>query len=100
MTIINEEFAKSTTVMSSLEQYEDDLEIVYEGKYRTSCMNSRPDEIIKTSQKLYNDLTSTRINNTLHTFNEVPMYFQYGFLQIMADEKEDMVWLVKSQEDE
>ena len=100
MTIINEEFAKSTTVMSSLEQYEDDLEIVYEGKYRTACMNSRPDEIIKTSQKLYNDLTSTRINNTLHTFNEVPMYFQYGFLQIMADEKEDMVWLVKSQEDE
>ena len=100
MTIIHEEFVKSTSIMSSLEQYEDDLEIVYEGKYRTACMDSHPDEIIKTSQKLYNDLTSTRINNTLHTFNEVPMYFQYGFLQIMADEKEDIVWLVKSQEDE
>lgn len=100
MTIINEEFAKSTTIMSSLEQYEDDLEIVYEGKYRTACMDIHSDEIIKASQKLYNDLTSNRISNTFHTFNEVPMYFQYGFLQIMADEKEDMVWLVKSQEDE
>lgn len=100
MTVINEEFINHTTIMSSLEQYEDDLEIAYQGKYSRACRNCKPDETLKASRDLYDDLTSSRINSTFYTFNEVPMYFQYGFMQIMADEKDDIVWLIKSEEDE
>ena len=100
MTLINEEFINHSTIMSSLEQYEDDLEIAYQGKYHTACRHCKQDEILRESHQLFDDLTSIRINSTFHTFNEVPMYFQYGFMQIMADENDNIVWLIKSQEDE
>ena len=34
-------------------------------------------------------------DSTFYIYNSVPAYFHNGMLHILADEKEDFVWLIK-----
>ena len=94
--IIQDEFKESPTIMTSYERFEDELERVYKGQYRIACRNCKLGEIIKDSQDLYDRITITKINGRIHTYSDVPLDFQNGVLQILAEEKDDVVWLLKS----
>lgn len=98
--IIQDEFKESPTIMTSYKRFEDELESVYKGQYRIACRNSKLGEIIKDSQDLYDRISITKINGRIHTYSDVPLDFQNGVMQILAEEKDDVVWLLKSKIDE
>ena len=37
---------------------------------------------------------------TFHTYNNVDLYFHNGMLHMMADEKDEFVWLLKEKTNE
>jgi len=54
---------------------------------------------LKRSQDLYDNVTLAN-DGTFHTYNSVPSYFHNGVMQILADDKDDIVWLLKGHKDE
>ena len=98
--IIQDEFEESPTIMTSYKRFENELERTYKGQYRIACRNCKQEEIIKDSQNFYDYITVTKINGRIHTYSDVPLDFQNGVMQILAEEKDDVVWLLKAKEDE
>lgn len=98
--IILDEFKESPAIMPSYKRFEEELERTYKGQYRIACRNSNPENIIDESQNLYDKITTTKINGRIHTYSDVPLDFQNGVMQILAEEKDDVVWLLKSKNDE
>ena len=96
---IMQEINTSPTIKSSYEEYEDNLESSYKTKYRKACRNCAENEIIKKSQDLYDDITSSN-DGTFHTFNTVPPYFHNGVMHILAEEKPEVVWKIKKKDNE
>ena len=97
--MIQQELEKSEIKKNSLLQYEDNLMGKYTAKYRTASRNYNDGEQIAKSQDFYDDMTGSS-DITFHTYNNVDLYFHNGMLHMMADEKDDLVWLLKEKENE
>lgn len=98
--IIHDEFKESPAILPSYKRFEEELERTYKGQYRIACRNCKLEDVIKDSQDLYDKITTTKINGRIHTYSDVPLDFQNGVMQILADEKDDVVWLLRSKKDE
>lgn len=99
-TVIQEDFNQSPAIVESYKNYESERERIYRVKYRSACRNNEADSRIKASQNLYDELTTGESSSTIHTYRSIPLAFQSGVMQILAEEKEDIVWLVKPEGDE
>jgi len=97
--MIMQEINVSPTIKSSYEEYEDNIEYSYKTKYRKACRNCGENEIINKSQDLYDDITSSN-DGTFHTYNVVPPYFHNGVMHILAEEKPEVVWKLKTKDNE
>lgn len=98
-SMIQQELEKSETKMNSLLQYEENLKGEYTAKYRKASRNYNDGERIAKSQDFYDDMTGSS-DITFHTYNSVDLYFHNGMLHIMADENDELVWLLKDKANE
>lgn len=97
--MIMQEINISPMIKLSYQEYENNLEYSYKTKYRKACRNCDENEIIHKSQNLYDDITSSN-DGTFHTYNTVPHYFHNGVMHILAEEKPEVVWKLKSKRNE
>ena len=93
--MIMQEINVSPTIKSSYKEYEDNIEYNYKNKYRIACRNCSENEIINKSKVLYDDITSSN-DGTFHTYNTIPHYFHNGVMHILAEEKPEVVWKLKT----
>ncbi|MBR6658723.1 MAG: hypothetical protein IKL19_01435 [Paludibacteraceae bacterium] len=98
-SMIQQELKKSETKKNSLLQYEENLKGSYTTKYRKASRNYDDGERIAKSQDFYDDMTGSS-DITFHTYNNVDLYFHNGMLHMMADENDDLVWLLKDKANE
>lgn len=98
-TMIQQELERSETKKKSLLQYEENLKGKYTAKYRKASRNYNDGERIAKSQDFYDDMTGSS-DITFHTYNNVDLYFHNGMLHIIADENDELVWLLKDKTDE
>ena len=98
-SMIQQELEKSETKKNSLLQYEENLKGSYTAKYRKASRNYDDGEQIAKSQDFYDDMTGSS-DITFHTYNSVDLYFHNGMLHIMADENDELVWLLKDKANE
>lgn len=98
-SMIQQELEKSETKKNSLLQYEENLKGSYTAKYRKASRNYEDGERIAKSQDFYDDMTGSS-DITFHTYNSVDLYFHNGMLHIMADENDELVWLLKDKANE
>ncbi len=98
-TMIQQELEKSETKKKSLLQYEENLKGSYTTKYRKASRNYNDGERIAKSQDFYDDMTGSS-NITFHNYNNVDLYFHNGMLHMMADENDELVWLLKDKTNE
>lgn len=98
-SMIQQELEKSETKKNSLLQYEENLKWSYTAKYRKASRNYDDGERIAKSQDFYDDMTGSS-DITFHTYNSVDLYFHNGMLHIMADENDELVWLLKDKANE
>lgn len=92
-------FCDYKTKKNSLLQYEENLKGSYTAKYRKASRNYDDGERITKSQDFYDDMTGSS-DITFHTYNSVDLYFHNGMLHIMADENDELVWLLKDKANE
>jgi len=97
--MIQQELEKSETKKKSLLQYEENLKGSYTTKYRKASRNYNDGERITKSQDFYDDMTGSS-DITFHIYNNVDLYFHNGMLHMMADENDELVWLLKDKTDE
>lgn len=98
-SMIQQELEKSETKKNSLLQYEENLKGSYTAKYRKASRNYDDGERIAKSQDFYDDITGSS-DITFHTYNSVDLYFHNGMLHMMADENDELVWLLKDKANE
>ena len=98
-TMIQQELERSETKKKSLLQYEENLKGKYTAKYRKASRNYDDGERIAKLQDFYDDMTGSS-DITFHTYNSVDLYFHNGMLHIMADENDELVWLLKDKANE
>lgn len=98
-SMIQQELEKSEIKKKSLLQYEENLKGSYTAKYRKASRNYNDGERITKSQDFYDDMTGSS-DITFHNYNNVDLYFHNGMLHIMADENDELVWLLKDKTDE
>ncbi len=98
-SIIQQELEKSETKKNSLLQYEENLKGYYVTKYRKASRNCNDSELIAKSQDFYDDITGSS-NITFYTYNSVDLYFHNGMLHMIADENDELVWLLKGKANE
>lgn len=98
-TLIQQELKESEIKKKSLLQYEDNLFGTYKVKYRKASRNYNDGERIAKSQDFYDDMMGSS-DITFHTYNNVDLYFHNGMLHMMADEKDEFVWLLKEKTNE
>ena len=92
-SMIQQELEKSEAKKNSLLQYEENLKGSYTAKYRKASRNYDDGERIAKSQDFYDDMTGSS-DITFHTYNSVDLYFHNGMLHMMADENDELVWLL------
>ena len=97
--LIEQELRESLTIRTQFEEYEKSVERRYRTEYRKACRINEIREPLKRSQDLYDNVTLAN-DGTFHTYNSVPSYFHNGVMQILADDKDDIVWLLKGHKDE
>ena len=92
--IINE-IITSKKISDSLNEYEETLLKRHNIEYRKACRHCSDNrhKIIH-SQDFYDNMMSAN-DSTFYIYNSIPAYFHNGMLHILADEKEDFVWLIK-----
>ena len=98
-SMIQQELEKSEIKKKSLLQYEENLKGSYTTKYRKASRNYNDGERIAKSQDFYDDMTGSS-DITFHNYNNVDLYFHNGMLHMMADENDELVWLLKDKTDE
>ena len=98
-SMIQQELEKSEAKKNSLLQYEENLKRSYVAKYRKASRNYNYGERIAKSQDFYDDMTGSS-DITFHTYNNVDLYFHNGMLHMMADENDELVWLLKDKTNE
>lgn len=92
--LIEQELGESLAIKTQFEEYEESVEKRYRTEYRKASRINEIKELLKRSQDLYDNVTLAN-DGTFHTYNSVPSYFHNGVVQILADEKDDIVWLLK-----
>ena len=97
--LIMDDIEISPTIKASYDAYEKDLEYIYNSKYRKACRNCAKNEVIHKSQDLYDDITGSN-EGTFHTYLSVPLYFHNGVMHILANEKPEIVWKLKTNDNE
>lgn len=97
--MIMQEINVSPTIKTSYKEYEDNIEYNYKNKYRIACRNCSENEIINKSKVLYDDITNSN-DGTFHTYNTIPHYFHNGVMHILAEEKPEVVWRLKPNDNE
>jgi len=97
--LIDKELRDSLAIKKQLDVYVNSVEKRYRKEHRKASRNYIRGERIQKSQDLYDEVTSAD-DGTFHTYNYVPSYFHNGVMQILADEKDDIVWLLKEHKDE
>lgn len=97
--MIQQELEKSETKKNSLLQYEENLIGSYTAKYRKASRNYKDGEQIARSQDFYDEMTGSS-DITFHTYNNVDLYFHNGMLHMIANEKDELVWLLKGKANE
>lgn len=97
--LIEQELRESLAIRTQFEEYEKSVERRYRTEYRKACRINETREPLKRSQDLYDNVTLAN-DGTFHTYNSVPSYFHNGVMQILADDKDDIVWLLKGHKDE
>lgn len=97
--LILDDIETSPTIKASYDAYEKDLEQIYKAKYRKQCRNCTTSNIIIKSKDLYDDVMGSN-DGTFHTFSSVHQYFHNGVMQILANEKSEIVWKLKSDNNE
>lgn len=98
-SLIQQELEKSEIKKNSLLQYEENLKGSYATKYRKASRNCNDSERIAKSQDFYDDMTGSS-DITFHTYNNVDLYFHNGMLHMIADENDELVWLLKNKANE
>lgn len=92
--IINE-IITSKKIYDSLNEYEEDLLHRHNILYRKACRNCPNDSSkIRYSKDFYDNMMFAN-DHTFYIYNSIPSYFHNGMLHILADEKEEFVWLLK-----
>lgn len=94
--IILQEFSLSPTIRRSLKQYEDDVKNIFKSRHRRCSRSCNSAKVIEMSQDFYDEIMISD-RGTFYIFNSVPVFFFKGILQILTDENEDMVWMLKNQ---
>ncbi len=97
--LIEQELGESLAIKTQFEVYEESVEKRYRTEYRMASRNYEKGGRIQSSQDLYDNVTSAN-DGTFHTYNSVPPYFHNGVMQILANEKHDIIWLLKEHKDE
>ena len=97
--LIIEDIETTPTIKAEYDSYENDLERKYKTKYRKQCRNCTPNEIINKSKDLYDDVMGSN-DGTFHIFNSVPLYFHNGVMHILANEKPEVIWKLKPDNNE
>ena len=98
-SLIDQELSESLVIKNQLEEYEDAVERRYRNEYRKAARIFKREECIQRSQELYDNVTTAN-DGTFHTYNNVPPYFHNGVVQILANENDDIVWLLKESKNE
>ena len=98
-SMIQQDLEKSEIKKKSLLQYEENLIKKYTAKYRKASRSYNDSERIAKSQDFYDDMTGSS-DITFHSYNNVDLYFHNGMLHIIADEKDELIWLLKGKENE
>ena len=98
-SMIQQELEKSETRKKSLLQYEENLMRSYAAKYRKASRNYNDGEQIAKSQDFYDEMTGSS-DITFHTYNSVDLYFHNGMLHMIANEKDELVWLLNNKANE
>ena len=98
-SMIQQELEKSETRKKSLLQYEENLMRSYAAKYRKASRNYNDGEQIAKSQDFYDEMTGGS-DITFHTYNSVDLYFHNGMLHMIANEKDELVWLLNNKANE
>lgn len=96
--LIEQELKESLAIKTQFEEYENSVEKRYKTEYRKAYRSNEKDPL-KRSQDLYDNVTLAN-DGTFHTYNSVPSYFHNGVMQILANDKDDIVWLLKEHKDE
>ena len=97
--LIVEDIETCPTIKTSYNVYEENLERKYKSKFRTACRNCKTTEIINKSKDFFDDVTGAS-EEGFHTFTTVPLFFHNGVMHILANEKKDIVWKLKSDNNE
>ena len=97
--LIEQELRESFAIKTQFEEYEKSVEKRYRTEYRKASRINEIKGLLKSSQDLYDNVTLAN-DGTFHTYNSVPSYFHNGVMQILADERDDIVWLLKGHKDE
>lgn len=97
--LIEQELRESFAIKTQFEEYEKSVEKRYRAEYRKASRINEIKELLKKSQDLYDNVTLAN-DGTFHTYNSVPSYFHNGVMQILADERDDIVWLLKGHKNE
>lgn len=95
--LIMQEFRISPSIYKSLEGYGEDIKRKHQAGYRKASRNCLSETKISQSQNFYDEITGMN-NNTFHIFNSTPQYFYTGMIHMLADEKDEIVWLLKKNE--
>jgi len=98
-SMIQQDLEKSEIKKKSLLQYEENLIKKYTAKYRKASRNYNDSERIAKSQDFYDDMMGSS-DITFHIYNNIDLYFHNGMLHIIADEKDELVWLLKDKANE
>lgn len=98
-SLIERELKESLAIKTQFEVYEESVERRYRTEYRKASRNHKKEERMQRSQDLYDNVTAAN-DGTFHTYNYVPSYFHNGVMQILANENDDIVWLLKEHKDE
>ncbi len=93
--MILQEFRFSPTIHSSLKEYEENVRHKYNIKYRKSCRNCVVNKRIPLSQDFYDDIMDSN-SGTFYIYNSIPPYFYNGMMHILADENDDITWLLNN----
>lgn len=93
--LILTEFKTSPFLIKKIGEYEEDIQRKHSLLYRRASRNAsyNEDKIIPYSKDFYDDFMSLE-NINLHLYNSVPPYFYNGMVHILADEKDNVNWLL------
>ena len=97
--VIKEDLEISPSLKKSFVQYEEEIETIFKGQYKKACRHCSESEIIPKSQDFYDDIT-TASTSSFYRYSSVPITFRNGVIHILSEEKTNIMWRLKPNQDE